>query len=471
MSRVLAFDDASIRLPVGVRDYLPRAAARRRGISERLLGVFDGWGYQRIIAPAFEYADVLERGLGADARAAAIRFVEPLTGEVVALRPDITPQVARMVATRFRGVKGAVRLCYEGAVTRLFGGARGQREVLQTGVELFGVASPEGDAEVLAVAAAALDAMHADEVRIDIGHGALARAALAGVDDPARVAELRERLAKKDRAGVEAAAAGLPKAQRELLVALPVLYGAPTRVLEHARRLRLPAPARRALDTIQQVLSLTSQAMSPTMHERMTVDLGEVRGFDYYTGIRFAGYAAGVGEAVLTGGRYDELVAAYGYPQCATGFAVDVEAIAQTERAAGVAAPEADAVLIATVASRRPLAVALAASLRAAGHRVAVEIGKPRSAAALSRYAESVGLGRVLSIDGAGGKARAVASGDGGTAVSNAALERGARGDVGSVERALDLPVTAKRSARPVIGDTGENMGVRPGENNTMRSS
>ncbi|HEU5059443.1 MAG TPA: ATP phosphoribosyltransferase regulatory subunit, partial [Kofleriaceae bacterium] len=131
-----------IRLPVGVRDFLPQAAARRRAIAERLLGEFERWGFERIITPLFECADVLERGLGADARAAAIRFVEPVTGEVVALRPDITPQVARLVATRLAEMGGPVRLCYEGAVARLATGARGQREILQAGVELYGAGSP-----------------------------------------------------------------------------------------------------------------------------------------------------------------------------------------------------------------------------------------------------------------------------------------------------------------------------------------
>src|SRR5882757_2028974 len=119
-----------IRLPMGVRDFLPRAAARRRSLAERVMDVFEAWGYARIITPMFECADVLERGLGHDARAAAIRFVEPGSGEVVALRPDITPQIARVVATRLADVEGPIRLCYEGAVTRLSGrtdGELGQR--------------------------------------------------------------------------------------------------------------------------------------------------------------------------------------------------------------------------------------------------------------------------------------------------------------------------------------------------------
>src|SRR5215475_3711982 len=95
-----ALQPPPIRLPSGVRDLLPRAAARRRSLADRVMAVFEAWGYARIVTPVFECADVLERGLGHDARAAAIRFVEPGTGEIVALRPDITPQVARLVATR-----------------------------------------------------------------------------------------------------------------------------------------------------------------------------------------------------------------------------------------------------------------------------------------------------------------------------------------------------------------------------------
>src|SRR6185503_20604104 len=120
-----------IRLPSGVRDFLPRAAARRRSLAARSLEVFEAWSYARVITPVFECADVLERGLGDGARAAAIRFVEPGTGEVVALRPDITPQVARIAATRLGESRGPVRLAYEGSVLRLLAGGRGQRELIQ----------------------------------------------------------------------------------------------------------------------------------------------------------------------------------------------------------------------------------------------------------------------------------------------------------------------------------------------------
>src|SRR5215475_15860088 len=144
------------------------------------MAVFEAWGYARIMTPVFECADVLERGLGHDARAAAIRFVEPGTGEIVALRPDITPQVARLVATRMAETEGPIRLCYEGAVTRL-AGELGQRELLQAGIELIDAPEPEGDAEVLAVAAAALAATRLPETRLDIGHVGPARHVLGAV--------------------------------------------------------------------------------------------------------------------------------------------------------------------------------------------------------------------------------------------------------------------------------------------------
>src|SRR5262245_63024544 len=173
------------------------------------MALFEAWGYALIVTPVFECADVLERGLGPDARAAAIRFVEPGTGEIVALRPDITPQVARLVATRMAETEGPIRLCYEGAVNRL-AGELGQREVLQAGIELIDAPEPEGDAEVLAVAAAALAATRLPETRLDVGHVAPARCVLEAAPDAEARGRLAAALARKDRAGLRAQARGLP---------------------------------------------------------------------------------------------------------------------------------------------------------------------------------------------------------------------------------------------------------------------
>jgi ATP phosphoribosyltransferase regulatory subunit len=417
-----------------VRDFLPQAAARRRDLVERLLAEFERWGFERIITPLFECADVLERGLGADARAAAIRFVEPVTGEVVALRPDITPQVARLVATRLSEVGGPVRLCYEGAVARLATGARGQREILQAGVELYGAASPEGDAEMVSVAAAALGATALTEVRLEIGHVALARHALAAVSDEAQRAEVAVSLLRKDRAGVVRAAAGLGKPLRILLEALPGLYGEPRAVLGEARTLRLPGAVRRAVDSLEEVLEATGESVTRAIGSPIVVDLGEVRGFDYYTGVRLAGFVAGAGEAVLAGGRYDELAARYGRPARAIGFAVDVEAIAEVQSAAGLAMPErAVGALVVAPRPRRREAGRLAAALRAIGWRAAVDLGPPRSRKVVADYALKAGFTRVLEIGPRGAfwidEAGAV------QAISPGALKRAVAGDGAAIGR------------------------------------
>ncbi len=399
-----------LRLPVGVRDFLPPAASRRRAIAEALLGTFEGWGYDRIITPAFEYLDVIARGLGDGARAAAIRFVEPGTGEVVALRPDITPQVARIAATRLGEVRGAIRLAYEGSVLRLPPGGKGQRELIQAGVELIGSPAPSGDAEVLALAAASLRAAELAEVTFDVGHVALARAALEGAE---RRAELEELLARKDAGGVAKLARGR---SRRLLAALPELHGDPDDVLARARALPLDRPSRAALDELEETLELVA-AQEP--EARLTLDLGDVSGFAYYTGVKFAAYVDGVGDAVLRGGRYDDLIGRFGRDARATGFAVDVEAIAQAEQARGIsdASPPRGLRICCTGAPAcRERAYRIAAAVRRLGVRAAVDVGaSPPSAGGFQ--VELVCDGRSIRIAGGGSAPRdAVAAASSGNA-------------------------------------------------------
>ena len=329
-----------VRLPAGVRDFLPRAAARRRAIAERLLATFEAWGYARIITPVFECADVLERGLGVDARAAAIRFVEPGTGEVVALRPDITPQVARLAATRLADVGGPVRLCYEGAVNRMVAaghGALAQREILQAGIELIGADGIDADAEAVALAATALAATGLADVQLDLGHVAFATEALAAVADDAVRAALTTALARKDRQAVARAAAGLPAADAARLVELVELWGPIGDVLARAQALAWSPSTQAALVALADLAARVATLAPMT---RLSADLGLGRGFEYYTGVRFAGYARGAADAIVRGGRYDGLVGRYGRPTGAVGFAVDIEAIAGALRAIGQAAPE-----------------------------------------------------------------------------------------------------------------------------------
>jgi ATP phosphoribosyltransferase regulatory subunit len=402
-----------LRLPTGMRDFAPRAAASRRRIAETLLGVFERWGFARVITPAFEYEDVLALGMGMAGRAAAIRFVEPSSGQVVALRPDITPQIARLIATRFHDEPGAVRLCYEGTVVRLERGARGQRELIQAGVELAGVAGPRGDAEVIALGVAALQAAGLPSPTIDLGHLGLAREALAALDlPPEAIEEVRGRIAKRDSAGLEKALQGArggrggreSKAAVRFAVLLPELSGPPS-ILETALKQAPTEGVRRALVDLQGIVAAVEERQVPA---RLRVDLGEVRGFDYYTGLRFQGYVVGASQAVLAGGRYDDLLGRYGRPSPAVGFAVDVEAAAgalESEREKGDPAGDGAAEGPGGVLVVGPAAAALrlADQLHGEGKRAAVDL-VGLSGEALADYARRWGFSDIIRVKNGGAR-------------------------------------------------------------------
>jgi ATP phosphoribosyltransferase regulatory subunit len=318
-----------LRLPAGMRDFAPEAAAMRRRIADALLAVFERRGFARVITPAFEYDDVLALGLGSTGRAAAIRFVEPSSGQVVALPPDITPQIARMIATRYRDRRDPLRLCYEGTVVRLDQRARSQREIIQAGVEFAGAAGAVGDAEIVAVGAEALSAVGLPEVTMDLGHLGLASRVIdaLGLDDAGR-AEVRGRIAKRDVAGLRAllVRARVPAPIAAFASLLPTLAGPPA-VLARAMREapRRPEGIRSALAELD---ALVARLRRRRLRAKLHVDLGEVRGWDYYTGLRVQGFVTGAPDAVLGGGRYDGLLARYGRAWPAVGFAIDVEATA-----------------------------------------------------------------------------------------------------------------------------------------------
>ena len=339
--------------------------------------------------------------MGDDARAAAIRFIEPASGEVVALRPDITPQIARIAATRLSGIGGPARLSYEGAVARIGNGARGQREVLQAGIELIDAGGPLADAELLALAAAAVSTSQVGEQSLDLGHVALARHALSGIDDPVLRTRLEACLRRKDRVGVAKAAEGLAKSQRALLEALPVLFGDPDKTFERARKLALPAGVRKELRELEESIEVARNmaGQGAELLDALTLDLGELRGFEYYTGMRVSAFVRGAGGPVLRGGRYNRLVERYGRVACATGFAVDVEALAEAESSAGQEASHSTAgVLLVADLSHRKLAARVANSLRSEGLRVALDFSKKRSAKKQQAYASQVELPIVLNL-------------------------------------------------------------------------
>ena len=315
----------SLRLPAGIRDFAPGAAAARRQIAETLIGVFERWGYAQVITPAFEYEAVLALGLGSDGRASALRFVEPSSGQILALRPDITPQVARLMATRFAEEQGPIRMCYEGPVFRYDPAARAQKELIQAGVELAGIEGADGDVEAISIALDALAAAGLPDVTIDLAHPGLARAVIQEVGLPEGLEQaFRARMAKRDRAGVAEILlqASADKAVVDFASLLPSLSGGPE-VLDKAEASAPGADVRESLAYLRTVVDRL--AKRGVAQGRVHVDLGEVRGFDYYTGVRFQGFVHGAADAIVAGGRYDALMGRYGRPRPAVGFAIDVE--------------------------------------------------------------------------------------------------------------------------------------------------
>ncbi len=324
-----------LSLPRGLRDLLPDHSAYLGELSARLHQVFASFGYRRVLLPTLERLEVVERGLSPAALARVLKFVEPGSGEVVAIRPDITPQIARLYAARPDALPAPSRLCYDGPVLRASEArAARPREVYQAGVELLGAGGSAADAEALLLLSRALAKVGLEQAVVEVGHARFAESVLiAGGLPPAAHQDAMEALARKDEAALEAVARrgrGGARA-RAVLPLLATLYG--DGALQRARAVSRGVPG--AAGALRQVGGARRLARRRGLGE-VAVDLGEVRGLGYYTGITFAGYAPGAGSAVAAGGRYDSLLERFGRPGPAIGFAVDLEFATQAlERSAG----------------------------------------------------------------------------------------------------------------------------------------
>ncbi len=347
-----------------MRDLLPDEARRRRALGRRVLAHFALHGYQLVTPPAFEFAEVLERGLGTLDPSDVLRFVEPESGEVAALRPDMTPQIARMVATRLEREPRPIRLCYEGTVVRRRQGrARRHRQVPQAGVELYGAPGIAGDVEILRLAASVARCCGLSAFVVDLGHAAVARSLLDTLP-PSLAAEVSDALAQKDASRISAllASAVAPPAVVRALAALPELHGADDTVFDRAGPLLAGTPAEAPVRELRALWD-TARRVDPELAAALRIDLGEVRGFAYYTGAIFHLLAPGPGEPIGAGGCYDDLLARFDVPMPAVGFALHLDAVAWALETAGVPDERPPAVLL--VAGEQ--AEAQANALRAQG--------------------------------------------------------------------------------------------------------
>ncbi|HTD27180.1 MAG TPA: ATP phosphoribosyltransferase regulatory subunit, partial [Candidatus Elarobacter sp.] len=312
------------QLPKGARIYLPDEAARKRYVEGRLLDVFARWGYREIVTPTFEFADVLAMGTDLGVQESMFKFVDRETGRMLALRADITPQIARVVATRLRDEPKPVRLAY---LTNVFRHDEPQmshyREFYQAGVELIGLEKPEAEVEVIAMTIEGLRALGLDRFQIDLGHPDFFRGLLEEASaDTARHRALRDALARKDASTLERLVRELspPPHVAEALLALPTLFGREI-VLERAGRYAQNPRSTRALANLAEVYRLLRIY---GLADSVLLDLGEVRGFDYYSGLYFEAYVSGFGAALAGGGRYDDMLGRFGYDCPAVGFAFDI---------------------------------------------------------------------------------------------------------------------------------------------------
>ena len=340
--------------PGGMRDLLPPVSMTRTLLWQRLMETFDLHGYQRVTTPPVEYADVIERGLGTVDRRDLVRFVEPDSGEVALLRPDITPQIARIIATRLQDRPAPWRLSYEGTIVRRRRGrARKQHQVLQCGIECVGLKGPEADAEVIEVAARACEGVGLQDFLVELAQ------VLEHVPDAART-QVVETLAAKDARTLERLLkeAGVIASERKRLVMLCDLYGDRSVMGDARRRLR-NAAARRALDELERVVERLESA---GLGSRVAIDLGDLRRHSYYTGVSMTLLAEGPGEPLGMGGRYDDLLGRYGAPSPATGFAFEVDNVSWALSEAGI-----------SLDSNLPLRVLVAGGTRARSRKTATE--------------------------------------------------------------------------------------------------
>ncbi|KKM10384.1 hypothetical protein SY88_13640 [Clostridiales bacterium PH28_bin88] len=384
-----------LQVPTGVKDWLPGEARRKRELENSLADLFQRWGYQEVVTPTFEYYETLTADGGGEAGRKLHKFIDP-QGRILALRPDMTTPIARLVATRLRERPAPLRLFYAANVFRFEATQAGrQREFYQAGVELLGAAGPWADAEVIALAVEALRTAGLSDFQVGIGQVEITRYLLEQLELPEEAAlEIKEALSRKDLVGLEVILeeSGVSSADRQRVTTLCSLHG-DRQALGQARQLVRDERLRTALDNLAEVWEAL-EAYGVT--DRVFFDLGILRDFDYYTGIVFEGYATGIGFPVCGGGRYDRLLSRFNYSCPATGFALGLERVLLANRDGGQRVEEVAADYLVT-GGDHALVCQKAAELRQEGWVVEVDVAR-RSLAEARSYVAERGIANLLVV-------------------------------------------------------------------------
>lgn len=312
-------------LPENIEDVLPPKAWKLEGVRRAMLDLFRGRGYELVVPPLIEYVDSLLTGAGSELDLKTFKLVDQLSGRMMGVRADMTPQVARIDA-HLLGNNPVNRLCYVGSVLHTVpDGVYHSREPMQLGAELYGVPGIEGDLEILALMLDALQAAGLRNIQLDIGHVGIYRALIgqAGLDAEREEALFRA-LQSKAADEVRSLCAGLEPVLANALVELTQLYGG-VEILAAARA-ALPDNPRvhAALDALAHLAeSLKDRGIE------LAIDLAELRGYGYHSGVVFAAYTGGHSRALALGGRYDEAGKAFGRARPATGFSLDLRELVE----------------------------------------------------------------------------------------------------------------------------------------------
>ena len=314
-------------LPEHIADVLPAQARRVEDLRRAMLDRARGYGFELVIPPLLEHIDSLLTGTGGELDLKTFKLVDQLSGRMLGLRADTTPQAARIDA-HLLNREGITRLCYCGPVLHTRpAGLSATREPLQFGAEIFGHPGLEADLEAAELALDCLQAARAEPLVIDLADARVLRGVLAGVPlDAAALQDVVQALSEKDASALAQLTRHAPEESRRGLQGLLRLYGG-DEVLQAARAELPQRPlVQQALDQLQWLASHLRAAF-PAL--RIGFDLSDMSGYAYYSGVRFAVYGAGSSEALARGGRYDEVGSVFGRNRPAVGFSLDVKALAE----------------------------------------------------------------------------------------------------------------------------------------------
>lgn len=312
-----------LRIPTGMRDLLPEEMAIQDQVEQKIVSLFKLWAYQKVLTPALEYGACLQPDEEKEDQ--FYKFFDR-QGHVLVLRPELTTPIARMVSSRLKGSDLPLRLCYSADIYRTV--SNRNREYRQAGVELIGSANPLADAEVIALAIESLRELGLNDFQFNLGHMGI----FSGIMDELKIdTEFRlnyeELLAHKDLVGIERLVeqSEFPDSARKILLKIPHFHGQ-AEMLEEVLEWSQSPFLQAAVASLKRVYEYLRDFK---VQEYVALDLGILRGFTYYTGAIFEGYVRDIGYPVIEGGRYDALYDEFGYALPATGFAMNLGALAE----------------------------------------------------------------------------------------------------------------------------------------------